>query len=62
MQLGEGAAPTTMLARRGEINLKLREYRLRKATVTGPVQPRIEFAGEPVRDADGIAGGGIRLP
>jgi hypothetical protein len=30
-----------------------------------PVQPRIEFAGDPpaiVRDADGIARGGIRLP
>jgi hypothetical protein len=30
-----------------------------------PIQPRIEFAGEPpviVRDADGIAQGGIRLP
>ena len=30
-----------------------------------PTQPRIEFAGDPaeiVRDADGIARGGIRLP
>jgi Alpha/beta hydrolase domain len=30
-----------------------------------PVQPRIEFAGDPpqiVRDADGLAAGGIRLP
>jgi hypothetical protein len=30
-----------------------------------PIQPRIEFAGDPpavARDGDGIAGGGIRLP